>query len=68
MDKGPEFLALDLRYLCYRAGINACYIDPVSRDRTVLSKDVMHGCVMSSERCGVLFRDRCTGAIEQLAA
>jgi len=28
MDNGPEFLALALRGLCYRCGINACYIEP----------------------------------------
>jgi transposase InsO family protein len=28
MDNGPEFLALALRGLCHRAGINACYIEP----------------------------------------
>ena len=28
MDNGPEFLALVLRGLCHRTGINACYIEP----------------------------------------
>ncbi len=28
MDNGPEFIALALRGLCYRSGINACYIEP----------------------------------------
>ena len=28
MDNGPEFIALVLRGLCYRHGINAAYIDP----------------------------------------
>jgi putative transposase len=28
MDNGPEFVALALRGLCYRCGINACYIEP----------------------------------------
>lgn len=28
MDNGPEFIALALRGLCYRSGVNACYIDP----------------------------------------
>jgi transposase InsO family protein len=28
MDNGPEFIALALRGLCHRCGINAAYIDP----------------------------------------
>ena len=28
MDNGPEFIALALRGLCYRSGINPCYIEP----------------------------------------
>jgi transposase InsO family protein len=28
MDNGPEFIALALRGLCCRTGVNACYIDP----------------------------------------
>lgn len=28
MDNGPEFIALALRGLCYRSGINAAYIEP----------------------------------------
>jgi transposase InsO family protein len=28
MDKGPEFIALTLRGLCYRQGINPAYIEP----------------------------------------
>jgi len=28
MDNGPEFIALALRGLCHRRGINAAYIDP----------------------------------------
>lgn len=28
MDNGPEFIALALRGLCHRRGINPCYIEP----------------------------------------
>jgi len=28
MDNGPEFIALALRGLCFRSGINTCYIEP----------------------------------------